>query len=390
MRFRSMVATIALLASACGGGGDGGDGAVSTATSGPDAVEAVDGTAPPSSPPATEAPPPVADVEALADAVEIVSPAGTTGVDRGDTSPAAAGDRIRTNSLGFAEIRYHEGALTRIDGDSDFEIVELGDDAGGSVRTRLNAGRTWNRVERVAGAEQAFEVQTSVAAATVRGTAFVVWCFGPGRCRVMVLEGSVSVRAPDGSSVDVGGDEMVEVTDAGIGPVQPIPPDGAGAGEWIDRNNAFDRAQGFAMLAFLSIVGAWEGFVEVEEDETGQSPPGTVRPIGVAFMEQCSGSNCSIVARADVIGVGIRTSPATWDGEEYTVVFEYPLEVDGCPFAYTLTWKLRPVAGPGGYIAGFTGTDVTVIVGTGDPATCFVGSAQLVSAISMSRSSATG
>jgi hypothetical protein len=62
----------------------------------------------------------------------------------------AAGDIVRTDDAGFAEVGYHDGSITRLDRNTEFTVLELVDDSGTSVvRTRMGIGRTWNVVQQL-------------------------------------------------------------------------------------------------------------------------------------------------------------------------------------------------------------------------------------------------
>ena len=64
-----------------------------------------------------------------------------------DVAPVAVGDGVRTDDTGYAEVVYVDGSLTRLDVNTEFEVVELTDDAGvSSTRTSMELGRTWHLV----------------------------------------------------------------------------------------------------------------------------------------------------------------------------------------------------------------------------------------------------
>ena len=126
---------------------------------------------PPGSDPGAGAP--VGDAVAIAAGVEVR--AGLAGAYAAVTAsqPVAVGDGVRTDATGFAEVAYSDGSRTRLDINTEFEVVALTDDAGNAVtRTEMGVGRTWHRVQAVGAASGGFEVVTSQATATVRGTAF--------------------------------------------------------------------------------------------------------------------------------------------------------------------------------------------------------------------------
>ena len=229
MRVKNLMcaAAVAGLVAACGGGSDGSDDAVTDAAS--------EDTTP---------------AEALANAVSIdtavdvsLAEADFTAVD--EPVPVAAGDVVRTDGTGFAEVAYFDGSVTRLDINTSFTVVELSDEEGGStVRTRMETGRTWNRVEELAEGDE-FVVETSVATATVRGTAFAIDCPDATTCTFTVVEGTVTLELPDGSTVDVVAPSAVTVTDGVAAPAVAVPFDGAFGDPWLVENADLDVAAGF-------------------------------------------------------------------------------------------------------------------------------------------------
>ena len=83
-------------------------------------------------------------------------------------------DAVRTDVNGQAQVDYFDGSLTRLDSDTTFVIRELRDAPEGKrISVRQDAGRTWNRVERLASTQDRYELHGVTAVATVRGTTFV-------------------------------------------------------------------------------------------------------------------------------------------------------------------------------------------------------------------------
>jgi hypothetical protein len=186
---RSVVVVAAVLLAACGGSDDGSSEDVSATTEATATAElSVETTEAEVTTTVVETTTTVAQVS-VADAISI-EPAVDARVGSAtafspvsDPTPVATGDVVRTDSTGFAEIAYFDGSRTRLNVDTEFEVLELADDvAGSTVRTRLDVGRTWNRVETLGEGDE-FSVETSVATAVVQGTAFSVQCLTPGRPR---------------------------------------------------------------------------------------------------------------------------------------------------------------------------------------------------------------
>ncbi|MGH9134431.1 MAG: FecR domain-containing protein, partial [Ilumatobacteraceae bacterium] len=195
-----LIAALGMIA-ACGGAGGGDAGAENvTATTPGSAATAPDATAPGSDAtiPTSEAPTttaaptttttvdrePVADAVLIEAAVDLRELEALAFAPLADPTPVAVGDVLRTDLSGYAEVAYFDGSRTRLDVDTEFEILALVDDAGQSTaRTRMGLGRTWHRVESLGEGEGGFSVETSVATATVRGTAFSVECRTVDACR---------------------------------------------------------------------------------------------------------------------------------------------------------------------------------------------------------------
>lgn len=68
-----------------------------------------------------------------------------------DGEPLVVNDVVRTDASGFAEVRWFEGALARVDVDTLLEVTELDLTTGQpTVSTRLDVGRVWSRLDSAA------------------------------------------------------------------------------------------------------------------------------------------------------------------------------------------------------------------------------------------------
>lgn len=87
-----------------------------------------------------------------------------------------AGDTVRTDAEGLAEIRWGDLGVTRLDASSELTVEELpldiSDATKTSIRLHLASGRAWSRLLKLYGPEASFEARTDSVVATVRGTAF--------------------------------------------------------------------------------------------------------------------------------------------------------------------------------------------------------------------------
>jgi len=216
-----LVVVVGVVAAGCGGGGGDAAGAVGSLAE----VVRIDDRV---------------DVR-LGDAVELTAVSS-------EAQPVELGDLIRTDGSGFAEVTYFDGSLTRLDVDTEFTVVALSDAPEASVvRSEMGVGRTWQRVEELSG-EDVFEVETAVATAVVRGTAFVIECPSPVECSFSVFEGSVEVVVGDRSVVVEAG-ESVTVTAEEVGEPGPLVGDPLVDDGWLARNVGLDDDKGFEELA---------------------------------------------------------------------------------------------------------------------------------------------
>jgi hypothetical protein len=272
---------------------------------------------------------PVGDAVAIAAGVEVR--AGLAGAYAGvaASQPVAVGDGVRTDATGFAEVAYSDGSRTRLDVNTEFEVVALVDDAGNAVtRTEMGVGRTWHRVQAVGAASGGFEVVTSQATAAGRGTAFVVSCLSVESCDYAVMEGVVDVTLADGTVVTVTAPATLDVTNGvATGPL-PLSWDGLFGDPWLVANTDRDVEAGFADRAtvyqaygpgYASMVGDFTGTDTLTNVtcasiciEASGSPAdiGTQGEYTPTFTADCSSGSCVIVGSAGV--------PYTFDGTSYS------------------------------------------------------------------------
>lgn len=275
----------------------------------------------------------LADVVRIEAAVDVrVSGADFTNV--ADRAPVGAGDTVRTDSSGFAEIAYHDGSLTRLDVNTEFEILELSSDPGHAVtRTRMGLGRTWNRVQDVGEGDEPFSVETSVATATVRGTAFVVSCATEKACTFTVVEGEITLSLPSGKTIDLVAPAAVTVTGAKASAPTAVSFDGAFGDTWVLDNARRDTDAGFADAAEIyqqrgPSSSSLEGGFDVEETFDSCTGPGCSAPLGAVslrhydFAVDCNeGFPCTGTVTLDYNaaegGVASTTAQLTFDGTTY-------------------------------------------------------------------------
>ena len=194
-RLVRVAAAVVLVASGCGGDGGGGSGSGSSG----DSVSAVLGII----------------------TTNIEADTGDGFVEASEGEELVVGDRVKTDSTGFGEVTYHDGSWMRVESEATLTIEELADsDERRVVSTSIDTGEAWNRVAELVGAEDEFVVDTPVATAAVRGTAFSIECDGGTACTFSVVEGEVLVTPGTGDPVPLTAGQSLTVT-AGEEPPAP-------------------------------------------------------------------------------------------------------------------------------------------------------------------------
>lgn len=113
------------------------------------------------------------------------------------------GDRITVPDGSAAQLNLYDGSIVEMAGGSTLEISELVTN-GRTYRVQLSlvAGRTLNRVVKLLGADDKFEVRTPSSTASVRGTIFTVAALSGTESYIAVDEGIVRVTL-GGEFIDV-------------------------------------------------------------------------------------------------------------------------------------------------------------------------------------------
>lgn len=114
----------------------------------------------------------------------------------------APGKEVRTDVAGLANIYFPDGSMIRLDSDTEVVIAEAAFDPESAtlvVRITLEAGRVWSKIFELATPDSLWEVKTSNAVATVRGTAFDV-LHQKGVTQILGSENTVSVYVRDNTT----------------------------------------------------------------------------------------------------------------------------------------------------------------------------------------------
>lgn len=198
---------------------------------------------------------PLANAVSIDSAVD-VSLAASKFVPVNKPVPVDVGDVVRTDDSGFAEVTYRDGSVSRLDVDSELTVVALSDGPdGSSVRTKMGVGRTWHRVEKLGDGDE-FSVKTSVATATVRGTAFAIDCPDKKTCTFVVFEGVVELKLRDGRTVELRAGQQSTVTTEATPAADTDP--ATVYDIWIARNEALDAsAKSGGSLSAKTIAGSY-------------------------------------------------------------------------------------------------------------------------------------
>ncbi len=159
---------------------------------------------------------------------------------------------VRTGTPGFAGIVYFDKSLTRLGPATTFTVTRLAQRKGRrQIHTRLDVGKTWNRVEKLSSKTDSFEVETPVAVASVRGTKFAVEC-ATQECIFTVIEGVVRVtpKMPPAVPIDLHPGQRVAIGTTGpTGGPTNLAPAAIASDPWIALNQSLDAGLTFDQAA---------------------------------------------------------------------------------------------------------------------------------------------
>ncbi len=152
------------------------------------------------------------------------------------------GDEVSTDPNGFAEIGFTDGSLARVENNAQFVLTALThQDAVTATHTQLLNGDSWHHVQPLADQGDLYQVDTPVASATVRGTQFAINCTAGTTCTYAVVEGTVQLALPDGTTLTLTAGQKITL-------IKDLPPpkiDTPGIPQleqdpWIAQNLALD------------------------------------------------------------------------------------------------------------------------------------------------------
>jgi hypothetical protein len=139
-------------------------------------------------------PDPLAELRVRAAQVEVSSEGvGPRLADEG--TDLAAGDIVRTDQDGEAQVDLFDGSLVRLDTGTELVLSKLVQEPDRNIAIEVSRGRTWNRVaELVSGADR-FTVSLGEATVSVRGTTFITDCRRAPECYVVGIDGTSEVAS---------------------------------------------------------------------------------------------------------------------------------------------------------------------------------------------------
>ena len=172
---------------------------------------------------------------------------------------------IETDALGKASVFFADGSVARLDGGTRVALRESVYDAKNGklvVHIALTVGRVWSKIIRLATPDSVWEVETSRAVATVRGSAFGA-ANDTRRSTFIGSEHTVDITPIDpktgqplrDETKSLGEDKFVVVTDSDAASavkgdwqanIQDVSTDTANA-DWVNENESADADQDNAL-----------------------------------------------------------------------------------------------------------------------------------------------
>ncbi len=189
--------------------------------------------------------------------------------------------RCATDPNGFAEIGFTDGSLARVENNAQFVLTALThQDAVTATHTQLLNGDSWHHVQPLADQGDLYQVDTPVASATVRGTQFAINCTAGTTCTYAVVEGTVQLALPDGTTLTLTAGQKItlikdlpppKIDTPGIPQLEQDPwiaqnlaldapdnPPSTGEGQWVSASVSTEpNTDGTTTIATSSDGAAW-------------------------------------------------------------------------------------------------------------------------------------
>ncbi len=125
-----------------------------------------------------------------------------------------AGDNLEVDHNGLGAVHFPDGSVLRVDSDTKFIINDARfetDQEKVFTKITLLGGRIWSKILALTTADSIWEVKTTNAVATVRGTAFG-FAFVQGQSRILGSENTTTVKIIDPKTGELVKDAEVKLT----------------------------------------------------------------------------------------------------------------------------------------------------------------------------------
>jgi hypothetical protein len=210
-------------------------------------------------------------IEVVRPAVSLLNEDGSEAYQLQTGDEVEVGARIKTNENGLANIYFPNGSVARMDINTEITISDASYNAENQtmvVKIMLGVGRVWSKIFKLATPESSWQVDTTNAVATVRGTAFGVE-YENGNTSIVGSENEVAVSFIDPSSRQIindkheliSPDKVLAINETVIGkvlrgenislpPIIMAAPNPVLSSEWVKR---FKEADALLDRKFLPI-----------------------------------------------------------------------------------------------------------------------------------------
>ncbi|HMC72218.1 MAG TPA: FecR domain-containing protein, partial [Mycobacteriales bacterium] len=151
--------------------------------------------------------------------------AGGAFVSADDGALLLAGDTIKTGADARAVLTYFEGSTVEMEPDSELAIDAARTNANGDtiIVMQQNLGTTWHVVTHLITTGSMYEIHTSTATASVRGTQFTVAVESDGTTTQTTTEGAVADTDAQGTATVLTPPGQQTTTRTGEAPARPAP-----------------------------------------------------------------------------------------------------------------------------------------------------------------------
>ena len=197
-----------------------------------------------------------------------------------DGQQLRAGDTVRTDATGRAEVDYSDDAYTRLDVSTTFKIVKLTEEQGErQIEGGLESGRTWNRTEAVT-QSGSFEQSGASATAATAGTAFAMTCTveaPDAQCRYQSIVHYLVLTGEDGQQQHMTPLTGCVATNGALcDELTHLTPEQVAANVWIQENllrDLLERGYGPGPFVLQGTLVIQDGVISFSEAPPPPPPP---------------------------------------------------------------------------------------------------------------------